>query len=376
MYRFTGFTQKASDSLNSAITSAENFGHTYVGSEHILLGLLSQSGGMAYTALTARKVTAGEVESIIKSSIGIGSPTVLSPNDFTPRAKNIIDTAIIQGRGMGHSYIGTEHILLAILEEKDSVGAKIISVVGGDTVTITDELLTLLRSAEKHYENHTGKKETFDSALNQYGKNLTKEARSKNCDPVIGRKKETDRLIRILCRKTKNNPCLIGEAGVGKTAIVEGLAARIASGDVPPMLKDKNIISVDLTSMVAGAKYRGDFEERIKNMIGEAARNKSVILFIDEIHTIVGAGAAEGAIDAANILKPQLSRAEIQLIGATTFDEYQKYIKKDAALDRRFQSLPVEEPTYSEALEILRACGEDAYVIGEIIKGDEGVVMC
>lgn len=348
------FTEKAEKALNSAIDIAEGLGHTYIGTEHILLSILEIRDCSASVVLLKNGINYEKVKKAIKEYSGIGCVSTLTPKDMTPKCRRVVEASYKISLRYGALKIGTEHILLAILEEKDSVGAKILGVVGGDLVTITDEVLTLLRSAEKHYENPvSNKKESFEGALNQYGKNLTKEAKTKNCDPVIGRKKETDRLIRILCRKTKNNPCLIGEAGVGKTAIVEGLAQRIANGDVPPLLKNKSIISVDLTSMVAGAKYRGDFEERIKNMIAEASRSKSVILFIDEIHTIVGAGAAEGAIDAANILKPQLSRAEIQLIGATTFDEYQKYIKKDAALDRRFQSLTVAEPTHTEALEIL-----------------------
>lgn len=352
------FTEKAEKALNNAINIAEAFGHTYIGSEHILLSVLEIKDSSASVILTKNGLTPEKVKTAIKEISGIGTKSSLTPKDMTPRCRRIVEASYKISLRYGGAKIGTEHILLAILEEKDSVGAKIISAVGADSVTVIDELLTLLRNAEKHFEGQHTKKDTSEATLNAYGKNLTREARTKSCDPVIGREKETERLIRILSRKTKNNPCLIGEAGVGKTAIVEGLAQRIAIGDVPRFLRDKSIISVDLTSMVAGAKYRGDFEERIKNMLNEAAKNKNIILFIDEIHTIVGAGSAEGAIDAANILKPQLSRAEIQLIGATTFDEYHKYIKKDAALDRRFQPLTVDEPTHSETVNILRGLRE------------------
>lgn len=348
------FTEKAEKALNNAAQLAESLGHTYIGSEHILLSLCKEKDSAASAVLMKSGITYDKILETIKEYSGVGSRSALSPKDMTPKCRKIVENSYRISVRYGALKIGTEHILLSILEEKECVGMRILAFAGGDSVVITDEVLTLLRTAEKHFETQKIKKENSESALVQYGKNLTELARSRRLDPVIGRERETERLIRILCRKTKNNPCLIGEAGVGKTAIVEGLAARIATGDVPEQLKGKNIFSVDLTSMVAGAKYRGDFEERIKSMISEAAKNKSVILFIDEIHTIVGAGSAEGAIDAANILKPQLSRSEIQLIGATTFSEYHKYIEKDAALERRFQALTVEEPTRKQTLEILR----------------------
>ena len=348
------FTEKAEKALNNTARLAESLGHTYIGSEHILLALCKEKDSAAAVILMKNGITYDKILETIKEYSGVGSKSSLTPKDMTPRSIKIVENSYRISVRYGALKIGTEHILLSILEEKECIGIRIISFAGGDTVAITDEVLTLLRTAEKHFESHKIKKESPESALIQYGKNLTELARNGKLDPVIGREKECERLIRILCRKTKNNPCLIGEAGVGKTAIVEGLAKRISCGDVPEQLKGKNIFSVDLTSMVAGAKYRGDFEERIKNMINEAAKNKSVILFIDEIHTIVGAGSAEGAIDAANILKPQLSRAEIQLIGATTFSEYHKYIEKDAALERRFQALTIEEPTRKQTLEILR----------------------
>ncbi|MGN0542364.1 MAG: ATP-dependent Clp protease ATP-binding subunit [Acutalibacteraceae bacterium] len=356
MYRFTGFTQKANDALNGAITAAENLGHTYVGSEHILLGLLAESGGMAYTALSSRKVTYSEVEAIIKSSIGIGSPTVLSPNDFTPRAKNIIDTAIIQGRGMGHSYIGTEHILMGIIREGTGAATEILNQLGVQPQDLLNDLTAALGNSGQSSGSARGdSKEKSDTpTISQYGRDLTALATQGRIDPVIGRQKEIERVIQILSRRTKNNPCLIGEPGVGKTAIAEGLALKIATGEVPELLRNKRIIALDLTGMVAGTKYRGDFEERIRNAIEEVQKAGDIILFIDEVHTLIGAGSAEGAVDAANILKPSLARGELQVIGATTLEEYRKHIEKDAALERRFQPVTVGEPTEEEAIEILK----------------------
>ncbi len=356
MYRFTGFTQKANAALNSAISAAENLGHTYVGSEHILLGLLAESGGMAYTALTARKATFSEVESIIKSGIGVGSPTVLSPNDFTPRAKNIIDTAILQGRGMGHSYIGTEHILMGIIREGTGAATEILSQMGIQPQDLLNDLTNALGSsgAGEKSKNTNGKEKSDAPTLSQFGRDLTAMANQGRIDPVIGRQNEIERVIQILSRRTKNNPCLIGEPGVGKTAIAEGLALKIATGEVPELLRNKRIVTLDLTGMVAGTKYRGDFEERIRNVIEEVSKAGDIILFIDEVHTLIGAGSAEGAVDAANILKPSLARGEIQVIGATTLEEYRKHIEKDSALERRFQPVTVGEPTEEEAVEILR----------------------
>ncbi len=356
MYRFTGFTQKANEALNNAITSAENLGHTYVGSEHILLGLLKESGGMAYAALSAKKITYAEVEAIIKSSMGIGSPTVLSPNDFTPRAKNIIDTAIVQGRGMGHSYIGTEHILMGIIREGTGAATEILASMGVQPQELLRDLTNALGSnpsSSAHSKNDT-KEKSDTPTLSQFGRDLTVLATQGRIDPVIGRQKEIERVIQILSRRTKNNPCLIGEPGVGKTAIAEGLALKIATGEVPELLRNKRIITLDLTGMVAGTKYRGDFEERIRNAIEEVKKAGDIILFIDEVHTLIGAGSAEGAVDAANILKPSLARGELQVIGATTLEEYRKHIEKDSALERRFQPVTVGEPTEEEAVEILK----------------------
>lgn len=357
MYKFTGFTQKANTALNAAIEYAENLGHTYIGSEHLLLGLLSSEGSVAYTALTARNITADNVETAVRNSVGIGTPTVLSPNDFTPRSKNIIETAVTIARSLGHGYVGTEHLLIAILRDSSCYAMDILDAMNVSAADVAEEITKSVNVSQndaspKSKEQSKGKTET--PTLDQFGRDLTAIARQGKIDPVIGRQKEIERVIQILCRRTKNNPCLIGEPGVGKTAIAEGLALKIASGEVPEILKDKRIVALDLTGMVAGTKYRGDFEERIKSAIDEVSKAGNIILFIDEVHTLIGAGAAEGAVDAANILKPALARGEMQVIGATTIEEYRKNIEKDSALERRFQSVLVGEPSREEAVEILK----------------------
>ena len=357
MYKFTGFTQKANTALNAAIEYAENLGHTYIGSEHLLLGLLSSEGSVAYTALTARNITADSVETAVRNSVGIGTPTVLSPNDFTPRSKNIIETAVTIARSLGHGYVGTEHLLIAILRDSSCYAMDILDAMNVSAADIAEEITKSVNVSQndaspKSKEQSKGKTET--PTLDQFGRDLTAIARQGKIDPVIGRQKEIERVIQILCRRTKNNPCLIGEPGVGKTAIAEGLALKIASGEVPEILKDKRIVALDLTGMVAGTKYRGDFEERIKSAIDEVSKAGNIILFIDEVHTLIGAGAAEGAVDAAIILKPALARGEMQVIGATTIEEYRKNIEKDSALERRFQSVLVGEPSREEAVEILK----------------------
>lgn len=357
MYKFTGFTQKANTALNAAIEYAENLGHTYIGSEHLLLGLLSSEGSVAYTALTARNITADNVETAVRNSVGIGTPTVLSPNDFTPRSKNIIETAVTIARSLGHGYVGTEHLLIAILRDSSCYAMDILDAMNVSAADIAEEITKSVNVSQndaspKSKTQSKGKTET--PTLDQFGRDLTAIARQGKIDPVIGRQKEIERVIQILCRRTKNNPCLIGEPGIGKTAIAEGLALKIASGEVPEILKDKRIVALDLTGMVAGTKYRGDFEERIKSAIDEVSKAGNIILFIDEVHTLIGAGAAEGAVDAANILKPALARGEMQVIGATTIEEYRKNIEKDSALERRFQSVLVGEPSREEAVEILK----------------------
>lgn len=345
------FTEKAEKALTNAQKSAENFGHTYIGSEHLLLSLSTDSLSCSFAILSKCGITREKIEDGIREYSGFGTKSKLTSKDMTPRCRKIIENSYKNILKYSSQKIGTEHLLLSIIEQKDSVAVKILEFCDADMISLKDELITFLRTTDRS----ASAKKIGDgiAMLNQYGKNLIRLANEGKIDPVIGRDNETERVIRILSRRTKNNPCLIGEAGVGKTAIVEGLAARISEGRVPDSLKDKIIYSIDLTSVVAGAKYRGDFEERIKSIIAEAAKNKFIILFIDEIHTIVGAGAAEGAIDAANILKPELARGNIQLIGATTLSEYRKYIEKDPALERRFQPLLVEETSTDATVKIL-----------------------
>ncbi len=357
MYKFTGFTQKANSALNSAIEFAENLGHTYIGSEHLLLGLIASDGSVAQTALETRGVTFDKIENAIRTEIGIGTPTVLSPNDFTPRSKNIIEISVSQARSSGQNYVGTEHILIAIIKDSTCYAMTLLETLGVSVSEISGDLSRFSsgsQSSSQHKGERKSKADGKTPTLEQYGRDLTDIAKQGKIDPVIGRQREIERVIQILSRRTKNNPCLIGEPGVGKTAIAEGLALKISSGEVPELLKDKRIIALDLTSMVAGTKYRGDFEERIKAAIEEVSNSGDVILFIDEVHTLIGAGSAEGAVDAANILKPALARGEMQVIGATTLEEYRKNIEKDSALERRFQPVVVGEPSSEEAVEILK----------------------
>lgn len=378
MYKFTGFTQKANDVLNAAIEYAENMGHTYIGSEHLLLGLLEQNGGVAHTVLTNKKLTVGKVEDAVRNSIGFGVPTVLTPGDFTPRCKNIIENAMLQARDMGHSYVGTEHLLISVIKEGSSAATAVMTRLGVSPQEILQELLKVFGSApDRDSEKSDSVKKPVGRAdtqtLNRYGRDLTSFAAAGRIDPVIGRQKEIERVVQILSRRTKNNPCLIGEPGVGKTAIAEGLALKIATGEVPEPLKGKRIVSLDLTGMVAGTKYRGDFEERVKSAIEEVSRAGDVILFIDELHTLIGAGSAEGAVDAANILKPALARGELQVIGATTLEEYRKHIEKDAALERRFQPVTVGEPSEDEAVAILKGI-RDKYEAHHKVKITDGAI--
>lgn len=355
MYRFNSFTTKANEVLNLAIKSAQAYGHNYIGTEHILIGLLSTDSTIP--ALTNNNITYEGVDRLIREEIGVGNPTSLTPDDFTPRAKRIIEISFQIARTMRNSYVSVEHLLAALLKEDDSYAVKFINELGTDSQRVFDDLINDLSSNSYDSNPQSSSKKKGKSktpTLDEFGKNLTELAKQGKIDPVIGREKEIERVIQILSRRNKNNPCLIGEPGVGKTAIAEGLALKIVNGEVPEMLANKTIYSLDLTSMVAGTKYRGDFEERIKKAMDEVKDNKDVILFIDEIHNIMGAGAAEGAVDAANILKPSLARGEIQVIGATTISEYRKNIEKDAALERRFQPVTVGEPTEEEAVEILK----------------------
>jgi ATP-dependent Clp protease ATP-binding subunit ClpC len=359
---FERFTDRARKVMALANQEAQRFNHEYIGTEHILLGLVKEGSGVGATVLKnldidLRKVRL-EVEKLVKSG-----PDMVTMGKLpqTPRAKKVIEYAIEEARNLGHNYVGTEHLLLGLLREKDGVAAQVLMNLGLKLEEVREEVLNLL-GAGVESEGNTGtnegkgegKAKSKTPALDSFGRDLTELAREGTLDPVIGRANEIERVVQILCRRTKNNPVLLGEAGVGKTAIVEGLAQKIVTNDVPEILAEKRIVVLDLAMMVAGTKYRGQFEERIKAVMNEVRRAKNVILFIDELHTLVGAGGAEGAIDASNVLKPSLARGEIQCIGATTLDEYRKYIEKDGALERRFQTIIVEPPNKEEAVEILK----------------------
>lgn len=350
------FTAKATNVLNKSLYLASELGHTYIGSEHILLALTSEADSVAARLLDARGVTFEGVQSAIVERIGTGERTRITPNDLTPRAKRIIEASAHQATRSRGNYIGTEHLLLALAAETDSAALGILSSLGVSTGELAADIEVFLDDLSGDATSGKQKKQPAlrsSPTIAQFGRDLTFLARMDKLDPIIGRERETERVIAILSRRTKNNPCLIGEPGVGKTAVVEGLARRIVEGAVPETLAGKIIVSLDLASMIAGAKYRGEFEERMKSVMSEAAKDPSIILFIDELHTLIGAGAAEGAVDAANILKPALARGELQMIGATTVSEYRKYIEKDAALERRFGAVTVGEPTPDEAVLIL-----------------------
>ncbi len=353
MFNIEGFTQKANKAVNLAVQSAESMGQNYVGTEHILLGLAQEGTGVAAEALKACGLNAADLEERIRNT-GSGYPTKLSPNAFTPRTKRLLQTAVAFAARTG-GYVGTEHILLAILYEQDSYANSFLRDMGVDINRLAEQLKGSFGGQQSGgAPQPNGSESGGDSALEKFGRDLTQAAKNGEIDPVIGREKEIERVIQILSRRTKNNPVLIGEPGVGKTAVAEGLALEISAGNVPEILRDKRVVTLDLTGMVAGAKYRGDFEERIKAAIDEVKQSKNTILFIDELHTIIGAGAAEGSADAANILKPSLARGDFQVIGATTLNEYRKYIEKDAALERRFQPVKVGEPTQEQAIAILK----------------------
>ena len=348
MYEFKGFTSKANNALNLAMQSAGAMGHTYIGTEHILLGLAKEGSGVAATALRNAGLKTDELEKRIKEASGYSRPRTLTPSDFTPRAKRVMQNAVIIASRSGSSYVGTEHLLLSIIQEDDSYAYNFLSELNVNMNTVMDSAEEIVGESDGS-DRDSGE----NTALEKFGRDLTKAAKNGEIDPVIGREKEIERVIQILSRRTKNNPVLIGEPGVGKTAVAEGLALKIVEGQVPEILKDKRIVTLDLTGMIAGSKYRGDFEERIKNAIDEVKKSKDIILFIDELHTIVGAGSSEGSTDAANILKPSLARGDFQVIGATTVSEYRKYIEKDAALERRFQPVNVGEPSKEETEKIL-----------------------
>ena len=355
-YKFTNRAKKAIEIANDL---AIELGHNYIGTEHILYGLSKEGSGVAAKVLENQEVEPQKILDKIDELIGREDKTEETLG-FTPRTKRVIENAFIEAKKLGYNYIGTEHLLIGILREADSIAARILLDLNVNIPKLYNEIIKVINDEEIGEDGTNTKKETrrkgsynSTATLNQLGEDLTKKAEEGKLDPVVGRKEEIQRVIQILSRRTKNNPCLIGEPGVGKTAVVEGLAQKIVAGDIPEILKDKRVVTLDISGMVAGAKYRGDFEERIKKALNEVKKAGDVILFIDEIHTIVGAGAADGAIDAANILKPLLARGEIQLIGATTLNEYRKYIEKDSALERRFSPVNVKEPTPSDTIEIL-----------------------
>ena len=374
MYKFNGFTEKANRALNQAVGAAEQFGHTYIGSEHLLVGLLREGTGIAGSVLAEKGVTAAAIEQELESAVGRGNPTKLSPDQITPRAKRILEMAMSGARAAGVGLVGTEHLLAAILEENDNYAVKFLTKLGHNPADLlADTLGAFGTPAAGRPEKGRPAKNSKTPTLDQFGQDLTERAKNGEIDPIIGREQEITRVIQILSRRTKNNPCLIGEPGVGKTAIAEGLALKIAEGKVPELLKNRRVVALDLTGMVAGTKYRGDFEERIKSAIDEVKRSADVILFIDELHTIIGAGSAEGSTDAANILKPSLARGDMQVVGATTREEYRKHIEKDAALERRFQPVTVGEPTEAEAIDILLGI-RDKYEAHHKVRITDGAV--
>ena len=355
------FTNRAEKAIQIANELASEMGHSYIGTEHLLYGLTKEGNGVASKVLELQNITPDKIIEEIEELIGIvdidEEYEIIETSGFTPRTKRVIENAFREAKKIGSEYIGTEQLLVGIMQEADSVAVRILLDLDISPQKLYNEIVKVINEEDFNQNEKVNKNiGSYNSTptLNQFGADLTKQAIEGKLDPVIGRKQEIERVIQILSRRTKNNPCLIGEPGVGKTAVVEGLAEKIVIGDVPEMLKNKRVVTLDITSMVAGAKYRGDFEERIKKSLNEVRKAGDVILFIDEIHTFVGAGAAEGAVDAANILKPLLARGEIQLIGATTISEYRRYIEKDAALERRFSPVTVQEPTIEETIKILK----------------------
>ncbi|MBV64590.1 MAG: Clp protease, partial [Rickettsiales bacterium] len=361
------FTPRAQQVLALARKEADRFNHNYVGTEHLLLGLIKLGQGVAVNVLQKMSLDLETVRMEVEKQVGSGPETQSQGNiPYTPRVKKVLALAGKEAKALNHSYVGTEHILLGLLREGDGVAARVLKNLDVDIERTRNEIL---RELDPNFSptdldddddgvfeeaEVSGGKDSKTPALRAFGRDLTELAKNSELDPVIGRIEEIERVVQILCRRTKNNPVLIGEAGVGKTAIIEGLAQEITAGNVPELLREKRVITLDLALMVAGTKYRGQFEERIKAVMDEIIRAKNVILFIDELHTIVGAGSAEGAMDASNIIKPALSRGELQCVGATTLNEYRKYIEKDAALERRFQTVKVEEPSVEDAIKILQ----------------------
>lgn len=362
MYKFSGFTEKADAAINLAIDVAQQLGHTYIGSEHLLFGLVKEGRGVAAKTLTGQGLNAELIKERLLSLPSNDTATSLSPQNLTPRSKRLLDMARAASSGLGHKLTGTEHLLMAIVLENENYAARFLLQMGIAPVDLLEELgramgmdkSTISRGKFKVYTKGSKKKEKSGGVLEQFSDDLTKRAALGKLDPVVGREAELNRIMQILSRRTKNSPCLIGEPGVGKTAIVECLAMKIYKKEVPEILKSKRLLSLDLNGILAGTKYRGDFEERVKNILEEVRREENILLFIDEIHNIIGTGAAEGAVDAASIIKPRLARGELQIIGATTIYEYRRHIEKDAALERRLQPILIKEPNEREALQILK----------------------
>src|SRR6201990_518891 len=356
---FERFTERARQVVVLAQEEARTLKHNYIGTEHILLGLLREEEGLAARVLESLDITVERVRSQVVRIVGSGEEVTSGQIPFTPRAKKVLELALREALSLGHNYIGTEHILLGLVRENEGVAARILLDFDADSDKIRNEVIRMLSGPGGRRQGGgggagAGEGKKSSKLLDQFGRNLTKLAAEGKLDPVIGREIEIERIMQILPRRTKNNPVLLGEPGVGKTAVVEGLAARITNGEVPELLKNKQIYTLDLAALVAGSKYRGEFEERLKKVMKEITQRGDIILFIDELHTLVGAGAAEGAIDAASILKPALARGELQTIGATTLDEYRKYLERDAALERRFQQIRVDEPSVDDTVQILR----------------------
>src|SRR6187401_209155 len=358
---FERFTERARQVVVLAQEEARTLKHNYIGTEHILLGLLREEEGLAARVLESLDITVERVRAQVVRIVGSGEEVTSGQIPFTPRAKKVLELALREALSLGHNYIGTEHILLGLVRENEGVAARILLDFDADSEKIRNEVIRMLSGPGGRRQGSsggTGEGKKSSKLLDQFGRNLTKLASEGKLDPVIGRETEVERIMQILSRRQKNNPVLLGEPGVGKTAIVEGLAARINKGEVPELLKGKQIYTLDLAALVAGSKYRGEFEERLKKVMKEISQRGDIVLFIDELHNLVGAGAAEGAIDAASILKPALARGELQTIGATTLDEYRKYLERDSALERRFQQIKVEQPSIEETVSILEGLRE------------------
>ena len=375
---FERFTDRARRVVVLAQEEARMLSHNYIGTEHILLGLIHEGDGIAAKALESLGISLEAVRAQVEEIIGQGQQAPSGHIPFTPRAKKVLELSLREALQLGHNYIGTEHILLGLIREGEGVAAQVLHKLGADLNRVRQQVIQLLSGYQGKEQQrpvrHPRRLRPSSLVLDQFGRNLTQAAKEGKLDPVIGREQEIERVMQILSRRTKNNPVLIGEPGVGKTTIVEGLAQDIVRGDVPETLKDKQIYTLDLGALVAGSRYRGDFEERLKKVLKEIRTRGDIVLFIDEIHTLVGAGAAEGAIDAASILKPMLARGELQTIGATTLDEYRKHLEKDAALERRFQPIQVQEPSIAHTIEMLKGLRDRYEAHHRVTITDEALV--